>query len=128
MGIRKGTKLTPTPKDIFYQIRVDGETDEKAKVVCEKEGISKSELVRQGIELKYRETTKMKVKMLFRSENTPIHMILQGVDDNFYKFLITPARKITEQDLIPLPHYIAKGKQAEEAEPYIYQTYGLEKE
>lgn len=54
MGIKKGTKLTDTPKDILYQIRVDVKTDRKAKMVCEKEGISKSELVRQGIELKYR--------------------------------------------------------------------------
>lgn len=53
MGIKKGTKLTRTPKDILYQIRVDKETDRKARVVCEKEGISKSELVRQGIDLKY---------------------------------------------------------------------------
>lgn len=59
MGIKKGTKLTDTPKDILYQIRVDAETDRKAKAVCEKEGISKSELIRQGIEIKYRslETT-----------------------------------------------------------------------
>lgn len=54
MGIKKGTKLTDTPKDILYQIRVDEETDKKVKIICEKEGISKSELVRQGIELKYR--------------------------------------------------------------------------
>lgn len=54
MGIKKGTKLTNTPKDILYQIRVDAETDKKTKVVCEKEGISKSELIRQGIEIKYR--------------------------------------------------------------------------
>lgn len=53
MGIKKGTKLTDTPKDILYQTRVDAETDRKAKAVCEKEGISKSELVRQGINLKY---------------------------------------------------------------------------
>lgn len=54
MGIRKGTKLTQTPKDILYQIRVDEETDRKVKAICEKEGISKSELIRQGIDLKYR--------------------------------------------------------------------------
>lgn len=53
MGIKKGTKLTDTPKDILYQIRVDAETNRKAKTVCEKEGISKSELIRQGIDLKY---------------------------------------------------------------------------
>lgn len=59
MGIKKGTKLTSTPKDILYQIRVDKETDKKVKTICEKEGISKSELIRQGIEIKYRnlETT-----------------------------------------------------------------------
>ena len=54
MGIKKGTKLTDTPKDILYQIRVDEETDKKVKTICEKEGISKSELIRQGIEIKYR--------------------------------------------------------------------------
>lgn len=54
MGIKKGTKLTSTPKDILYQIRVDEETDRKVKNICEKEGISKSELIRQGIDLKYR--------------------------------------------------------------------------
>ena len=53
MGIKKGTKLTDTPKDILYQIRVDEETDKKVKAICKKEGISKSELVRQGIEIKY---------------------------------------------------------------------------
>ena len=55
MGIKKGTKLTDTPKEINYHIRVDEETDRKAKAVCEKEGITKSELVRQGIELKHKE-------------------------------------------------------------------------
>ena len=53
MGIKKGTKLTDTPKSVLYQVRVDEETDRKAKEVCKKEGISKSEVVRQGIELKY---------------------------------------------------------------------------
>lgn len=53
MGIKKGTKLTETPKSILYQIRVCEETDGKVKSICEKEGISKSELIRQGIDLKY---------------------------------------------------------------------------
>ena len=53
MGIKKGTKLTDTPKEICYHIRVNEETDRKAKEVCKREGISKSEVVRQGIELKY---------------------------------------------------------------------------
>ncbi|MCM1045621.1 MAG: ribbon-helix-helix domain-containing protein [Candidatus Gastranaerophilales bacterium] len=54
MGIKKGTRLTDTPKSILYQIRVDEETDGKVKEICEREGISKSELIRQGIDLKYR--------------------------------------------------------------------------
>lgn len=58
MGIKKGTKLTDTPKSILYQIRVDEETDSKVKEICEKEGISKSEAVRQGIDLKYRTSIK----------------------------------------------------------------------
>ncbi len=53
MGIKKGTKLTDTPKSVLYQVRVDEETDRKAKEVCKVENISKSEVVRQGIELKY---------------------------------------------------------------------------
>lgn len=54
MGIRKGTKLTSNPKDILYQIRVDKEIDDKVKAICEKEGISRSDVVRQGINLKYK--------------------------------------------------------------------------
>lgn len=53
MGIKKGTKLTDTPKEVNYHIRVDAETDRKSKEVCKVEGISKSEVVRQGIDLKY---------------------------------------------------------------------------
>lgn len=58
MGIKKGTKLKDNPKSILYQIRVDEETDSKVKAICEKEGISKSELIRQGIEIKYRNLEK----------------------------------------------------------------------
>lgn len=53
MGIKRGTKLTDTPKDILYQIRVDSDTDSKVRDICKREGISKSEAVRQGIDLKY---------------------------------------------------------------------------
>ncbi len=54
MGIKKGTKLTSNPKNILYQIRVDKETDDKVKAICKKEGISRSDVVRQGINLKYK--------------------------------------------------------------------------
>lgn len=58
MGIKKGTKLTDTPKNILYQIRVDEETDKKVKAICKKESISKSEVIRQGIDLKYRKLSR----------------------------------------------------------------------
>lgn len=54
MGIKKGTKHTSNPKNILYQIRVDKETDDKVKAICKKEGISRSDVVRQGINLKYK--------------------------------------------------------------------------
>ncbi|MBD5498126.1 MAG: ribbon-helix-helix protein, CopG family [Lachnospiraceae bacterium] len=42
-----------TQKNKLYEIRVDEETDGKIRVICDKEGISESEAIRQGIELKY---------------------------------------------------------------------------
>lgn len=53
MGIKKGTKLTDTPKNLVYYIRVDKETDEKTKEIMKRDNISKSEAVRRGIELQY---------------------------------------------------------------------------
>lgn len=58
MGIRKGTKLTDSPKNIMYQIRVDAETDEKLKYICEIYGITKSDFVRNCIKSKYDEIKK----------------------------------------------------------------------
>lgn len=43
----------------MYQIRVDDETDEKLKYICEKYGITKSEFVRQCIKSKYAELCKI---------------------------------------------------------------------
>lgn len=59
MGIKKGTKLTSTPKDIIYQVRVDEEMDKKARTICKKLNLSKSQVIRKGIEELYQnlETT-----------------------------------------------------------------------
>lgn len=69
----------------------------------------------------------MKIKKLFRFGGYVNHMVLETVDGEYKKFYISPARKIVESDLTPVPYYRAKGKNAEEAESYIYKMYGLEK-
>lgn len=69
----------------------------------------------------------MRIKTLFRFGPYVNYMVLETVEGEYKKFYISPARKITESDLTPVPYYQAKGKNAEEAEPYIYKMYGLEK-
>lgn len=58
LGIRKGTKLTDTPKSKMLRIRIDEETDRKLQAVCKAEGKSMSEVVRAGIERQYAEVKK----------------------------------------------------------------------
>lgn len=55
MGIKKGTKLTDTPKDKMLRIRIDAETERRLEFVCEYTGESKSEVVRDGIDKQYAE-------------------------------------------------------------------------
>lgn len=69
----------------------------------------------------------MKIKKLFRAGGYTNYMIMETIDGEYKKFYISPARKISEKDLTPAPYYQAKGKNAEEAESYIYKMYGLEK-
>lgn len=54
MGIHKGTKLTDTPKDLQMRIRADKDTVEKLTACCKATGQSKSEIIRNGIELQYK--------------------------------------------------------------------------
>lgn len=58
LGIRKGTKLTDTPKSKMLRIRIDEETNRKLQAVCEAEEKSMSEIVRAGIERQYAEMKK----------------------------------------------------------------------
>ena len=58
LGIRKGTKLTDTPKSKMLRIRIDEETNRKLQAVCKAEGKSMSEIVRAGIERQYAEMKK----------------------------------------------------------------------
>lgn len=53
MGIKKGTKLTDSPKDKMLRVRIDEETETKLDAVCSHTRKSKSEVVRDGIEKQY---------------------------------------------------------------------------
>lgn len=58
MGIKKGTKLTDTPKNKVLRIRIDDDTNSKLEAVCDQSKMSKSDVVRKGIEMQYAETKK----------------------------------------------------------------------
>ena len=53
MGIKKGTKLTDSPKDKILRVRIDEDTDNKLKKICQQTNKSKSEIVRDGIDEQY---------------------------------------------------------------------------
>lgn len=53
MGIKKGTRLTGTPKDKMLKVRVDAETKRKLEFVCEHTEKSKSDVIRDGIDKQY---------------------------------------------------------------------------
>lgn len=49
MGIKKGTKLTDTPKNIQLKIRADKQTVKDLEYCCEKTNLTKSDVIRLGI-------------------------------------------------------------------------------
>lgn len=58
MGIKKGTKLTDKPKDFMLRVRLDQDTVSKLEAVCKAKSKSRSEIVREAIELQYQQTKK----------------------------------------------------------------------
>lgn len=50
-----GRPPSKNPKDYEFRIRLDNESKEKLEHCAEKKNTSKSEVVREGIELVYRE-------------------------------------------------------------------------
>lgn len=58
MGIHKGTKLTENPKNHTLKFRYDDETSEKLEFLAKKNDITKSEVVRKGIEIQYNSSKK----------------------------------------------------------------------
>lgn len=55
-GLKKGTKLTDTPKDFLLRVRLDGQTLEKLDACCEAQNKTRSQIVRDGIEEQYAKT------------------------------------------------------------------------
>lgn len=55
MGIRKGTRLTDTPKDRELKFRYDADTAMKLDAVCTVKKKTKSQVIRDGIEKQYAE-------------------------------------------------------------------------
>lgn len=54
MSPKMGQKLTDNPKDITIRARVDKETVEKLDYLVERYNSSRSEVIRQGIEIQYK--------------------------------------------------------------------------
>lgn len=57
-AMKKGTKLTENPKDYMLRVRMDSDTTKKLDYLSEKFKVSKSEIVRKGIEEQYQKITK----------------------------------------------------------------------
>lgn len=55
MGIKKGTRLTDTPKNLELKFRYDADTDLKLRVICATTGKTKSQVIRDGIDKLYAE-------------------------------------------------------------------------
>jgi hypothetical protein len=53
LGIKKGTKLTDSPKDKVLKVRIDTETERRLTLICEQSAKTKSEVVREGIDRQY---------------------------------------------------------------------------
>lgn len=70
----------------------------------------------------------MKVKKMFKSSNLGMRYVVQKCDGGYASFMASPFREIREEDLKRMPFFRAIGKNAEEAEEFMYNLYGLEKE
>lgn len=58
VAMKKGTKLTENPKDYMLRVRLDKETTEKLDRVAEEKKVSRSEVVRIGIEEQYQKLSR----------------------------------------------------------------------
>ena len=57
-AMKKGTKLTDTPKDYMLRVRMDDSTMEKLNYITDRMNMSRSEVVRRSIEEQYQKIKK----------------------------------------------------------------------
>ncbi len=55
MGIQKGTKLTDNPKNKTFKVRLDETTVEKLEYLAKKHQVTKSDVIRNGIDVQYKQ-------------------------------------------------------------------------
>lgn len=60
MSPRNGRPLSDNPKDRSYRLRVSDEDQSKLGYCCKAFGITKAEVIRQGIDRMYEEAQKQK--------------------------------------------------------------------
>ncbi len=53
MGIHKGVKLTDAPKEQTIRARIDAVTAEKLEYLIKSKGVTKSDIIREGIDIQY---------------------------------------------------------------------------
>lgn len=58
MSPKKGQKIKDNPKDFMLRTRLDNETLEKLDYSAKKFGISRSQVVRNGIDMEYQKAKK----------------------------------------------------------------------
>ena len=58
MGLDKGHRLTDAPKDVTIRARIDRETVEKLDVLTAETGLTRSDVIRKGIDIQYEAHTK----------------------------------------------------------------------
>lgn len=56
--MKKGTKLTDNPKDFTLRVRMDKKILEKLDFCCKENNLTRSEIVRKGIEEQYENLNK----------------------------------------------------------------------
>lgn len=56
--LQKGSKLTDNPKDTMLRVRIDKDTVKKLNFISEQLKLSKSEVVRNGIDEQYNKLKK----------------------------------------------------------------------
>lgn len=60
MSPKLGQKIKDNPKDKRIEIRMDDETVRKLDILANKQNVSRAEVIRQGIEIQYKNKQKQK--------------------------------------------------------------------